>query len=201
MYCIWILTVKQTIFADNTYSKPFFLTYVNTSLFILPLFTILLTRLWRLWRIGKLAQITSLRSLLNHLDSSDPKLEEQRILEDEHALVNERERESSEGEDEGYSEEPNSRRGVGLGPGSYKESSRLGLKATARLSFEFCLLWVGFPFSSIYCPRWLIYPQFLANYFAMACLQYTTVGSTTILTSTSGTSSPPLPPSNEHYQF
>jgi solute carrier family 35, member F5 len=27
---------------------------------------------------------------------------------------------------------------------------------------------------------------FLANYFAMACLQYTTVGSTTILTSTSG---------------
>ncbi|KAL2221795.1 hypothetical protein M432DRAFT_600444 [Thermoascus aurantiacus ATCC 26904] len=47
-------------------------------------------------------------------------------------------------------------------------SGKLGLRATARLSFQFCLLW------------------FLANYFAMACLQHTTVGSTTILTSTSG---------------
>jgi solute carrier family 35 protein F5 len=45
---------------------------------------------------------------------------------------------------------------------------RLGLKETARLSVQFCMLW------------------FLANYFALACLQYATVGSTTILTSTSG---------------
>jgi solute carrier family 35, member F5 len=40
--------------------------------------------------------------------------------------------------------------------------------STARLSFYFCILW------------------FLANYFALSCLQYTTVASTTILTSTSG---------------
>lgn len=39
--------------------------------------------------------------------------------------------------------------------------------STARFSLAFCLLW------------------FVANYFAMACLQYTTVASTTILTSTS----------------
>jgi solute carrier family 35, member F5 len=39
--------------------------------------------------------------------------------------------------------------------------------STARLSFYFCVLW------------------FLANYFALSCLQYTTVASTTILTSTS----------------
>jgi solute carrier family 35 protein F5 len=44
----------------------------------------------------------------------------------------------------------------------------LGMKETARLSAQFCMLW------------------FLANYFALACLQYTTVGSTTILSSTSG---------------
>lgn len=43
----------------------------------------------------------------------------------------------------------------------------LGLLPTARLSLAFCILW------------------FLANYFAMACLQYTTVASTTVLTSTS----------------
>jgi solute carrier family 35 protein F5 len=45
--------------------------------------------------------------------------------------------------------------------------THLGLIPTARLSFAFCILW------------------FAANYFAMACLQYTTVASTTILTSTS----------------
>lgn len=39
--------------------------------------------------------------------------------------------------------------------------------STARLSFYFCIAW------------------FLANYFALSCLQYTTVASTTILTSTS----------------
>lgn len=45
---------------------------------------------------------------------------------------------------------------------------KLGLGQTARLAAQFCMLW------------------FLANYLAVACLQYTTVGSTTILTSTSG---------------
>lgn len=43
----------------------------------------------------------------------------------------------------------------------------LTLVETARLSFEFCILW------------------FLANYFAGACLEYTTVASSTILASTS----------------
>jgi solute carrier family 35 protein F5 len=52
--------------------------------------------------------------------------------------------------------------------GNNVSTSKLGLKDTASLSFKFCMLW------------------FVANYFAMACLQYTTVGSTTILTSTSG---------------
>lgn len=45
--------------------------------------------------------------------------------------------------------------------------SQLTLPETARLSLEFCLLW------------------FLANYFVAACLEYTTVASSTILTSTS----------------
>lgn len=44
---------------------------------------------------------------------------------------------------------------------------KLGFRETAVLSFEFCMLW------------------FLANYFASACLQYTSVASVTILTSTS----------------
>lgn len=44
---------------------------------------------------------------------------------------------------------------------------KLGFRETAVLSFEFCMLW------------------FLANYFASACLEYTSVASVTILTSTS----------------
>lgn len=44
---------------------------------------------------------------------------------------------------------------------------KLGFKETAILSLEFCMLW------------------FLANYFASACLEYTSVASVTILTSTS----------------
>lgn len=44
---------------------------------------------------------------------------------------------------------------------------KLSLRETAWLSLEFCMLW------------------FLANYFASACLEYTSVGSVTILTSTS----------------
>lgn len=48
-----------------------------------------------------------------------------------------------------------------------EDGQHLDLISTARYSLAFCLLW------------------FLANYFAMACLQYTTVASTTILTSTS----------------
>ena len=46
-------------------------------------------------------------------------------------------------------------------------SSGLTLQETAKLALEFCLLW------------------FLANYFAAACLEHTTVASSTILSSTS----------------
>ncbi|TKA41430.1 hypothetical protein B0A54_06333 [Friedmanniomyces endolithicus] len=52
-------------------------------------------------------------------------------------------------------------------PANQSPSTKLSLPETARLSLEFCFLW------------------FLANYFVAACLEYTTVASSTILTSTS----------------
>lgn len=55
----------------------------------------------------------------------------------------------------------------GGGGGSSSAHERLDVRETAWLSLEFCMLW------------------FLANYFASACLEYTSVGSVTILTSTS----------------
>ncbi|CAI7608591.1 unnamed protein product [Penicillium discolor] len=135
----------STIFADKTYPKPFFVTYTNTSMFMMPLLLIVARRTWGLWRLGKLSQITSVKSFLNHLDSHDPKGEEESML-----------RSGSDEEDGGRF--PRERQDA--------PSGKLGLKATAKLSIQFCLLW--------------------ANYFAMGCLQFTTVGSTTILTSTSG---------------
>jgi solute carrier family 35 protein F5 len=48
-----------------------------------------------------------------------------------------------------------------------QSAHKLSLKETARLALEFCTVW------------------FLANYFAAGCLEYTTVGSATILNSTS----------------
>jgi solute carrier family 35 protein F5 len=111
----------QTIFADRTYPKPFFVTYTNTSMFMMPLLFIVARRTWGLWRNGKLSQITSLRSFLNHLDSHDPKAEEESML--------------RSGSDEGGG--PFSRERQDATDG------KLGLKATAKLSIQFCLLWVS----------------------------------------------------------
>ncbi|KAL4802256.1 hypothetical protein BDV18DRAFT_147140 [Aspergillus unguis] len=148
--------LASTIFADDTYSKPFFVTYLNTSIFILPLCTIFARRLWGLFRAGKLYQVQSFGNLVQLLDSRYSNAESERIL--------------------GYDTPPNvesDENGPWNAPrtdGAAKAHSneKLGLRETAKLSFHFCLLW------------------FTANYFSMACLRFTTVGSTTILTSTSG---------------
>ncbi|KAJ5945800.1 hypothetical protein N7454_002639 [Penicillium verhagenii] len=145
----------STIFADNTYAKPFFVTYLNTSLFTLPLFTILLSRTFGLWRANKLERVDSFRGWLHHMDSADSASpDEVRVL--RRVSVDDEARGSGDYDGAQYL------------PKGQGEHEKLGLKETAKLSFQFCLLW------------------FTANYFAMACLQYTTVGSTTILTSTSG---------------
>ncbi|KAL3464193.1 hypothetical protein BJX64DRAFT_255149 [Aspergillus heterothallicus] len=146
--------LASTIFADDTYSKPFFVTYLNTSIFILPLFAIVFRRLWGLSRAGKLYQIQSFGSLLQQLDSQYSDAESERIL--------------RQGADDSQYEHGGPDRWSTSRVSRNGADQKLGLKETARLSFHFCLLW------------------FTANYFSMACLQFTTVGSTTILTSTSG---------------
>jgi hypothetical protein len=41
-----ILTSRQTIFADDSFSKPYFVTYVNTTFFIIPLIPMFVHHLW-----------------------------------------------------------------------------------------------------------------------------------------------------------
>ncbi|KAJ6005901.1 hypothetical protein N7451_003845 [Penicillium sp. IBT 35674x] len=145
----------STIFADKTYPKPFFVTYLNTSLFTVPLFGVLLSRTIGLWRANKLGQVDSFWSWLHHMDSAESvSADETRVL--RRVSIDDEARGSGDYDGARYL------------PKGANEDEMLGLKATAKLSFQFCLLW------------------FTANYFAMACLQYTTVSSTTILTSTSG---------------
>ncbi|KAK9422135.1 putative EamA domain-containing protein [Seiridium unicorne] len=141
------------IFSDHTYDKPFFVVYVNTSMFAISMIPISIKyihqnggfgqaqeRLKQAWREKSLRPFNMER--LKAEDAGDDDLTAgERLLVD----------------DEGSFEAVDIPKPV----------EKLGLRETAWLSLEFCMLW------------------FFANYFASACLQYTSVGSVTILTSTS----------------
>ncbi|KAI7569833.1 hypothetical protein KC343_g3174 [Hortaea werneckii] len=165
--------LASTIFADNTYSKPYLVTYVNTSFFIVPLIPILARRAYhdpeglkQWWRVPR------------------------QSLRQRYAPI--RQQEEEEGDDSAYTDSLSSRRrrhsssesqNLLLGD-SMASSQGLSVKGapvlhkghhapltvpeTAWLSLEFCFIW------------------FIANYFVAACLEYTTVASSTILTSTAG---------------
>jgi solute carrier family 35, member F5 len=128
-------------------------------------------RVFRMWRRGKLSQVKSVKSFFVYLDIHGMK--EPPSYARERSSLDDEDTEDDEGEyEEGNLQQ---RRGLldsyGRDLGLTETASsteKLGLGETARLAAQFCMLW------------------FLANYLAVACLQYTTVGSTTILTSTSG---------------
>jgi solute carrier family 35 protein F5 len=161
--------VTQTIFADNTYSKPFFVTYVNSSFFVLPLIPMVLRKMYQ-----DPSELATLRELLparfrgstsytpleaNDTEESDaflkpsPPQRAQGIL-----------RTGSPSESMDLEDDPVQSQVLSV---NRMSEEKLTLVETARLSLEFCLLW------------------FAANYFMAACLEYTTVASSTILTSTS----------------
>jgi solute carrier family 35 protein F5 len=89
----------------------------------MPLLTILISRTWGLWRADRISRVNSFRSLLHHLDSDDPKQGE----EGDYLRAGTLDYESGGDERD-------------LGPKA--DNGKLGLKATAKLSFQFCLLWV-----------------------------------------------------------
>ncbi|EED23234.1 integral membrane protein, putative [Talaromyces stipitatus ATCC 10500] len=173
--------LASNILADDSYSHPFFITYVNTSFFVVFLMYVIARRIFRMWRRGKLSQVKSLKSFFTYLDIHGMKEPPSYARETVTSLD-----EDPEDEEYGTYEADTQRQRLlnsyaqdpDLGPSSPTSSTdatatkssagKLGLGQTARLAAQFCMLW------------------FLANYFAIACLQFTTVGSTTILTSTSG---------------
>lgn len=174
------------IFSDHTYDKPFFVVYINTSIFaisLIPLFVRYyrrhgmqgvraeLVELWvnekgREYKQGGRARGNSLLGQPTVLKTSD---------DEEHGLL------SGGTEDDDDDEEQDAERRNSTGGDSATSAmqiqdapgleappaDKLTLRETGLLSLEFCMLW------------------FCANYFASACLEYTSVGSVTILTSTS----------------
>ncbi|KAM0285999.1 hypothetical protein ACHAQH_001188 [Verticillium albo-atrum] len=149
---LWTLSnfLASYIFSDSTYDKPFFVVYLNTSVFAINLIPMLIRFLrrhgisglrheavqaWHEHRHGKTALLS-------------PTAEDaERLLVDDEASAG------------AHTNGPLVKHNL--------STERLTLRETAFLSFEFCMLW------------------FIANYFASACLQYTSVASVTILTSTS----------------
>ncbi|KAM3455781.1 hypothetical protein MY3296_002199 [Beauveria thailandica] len=151
---LWTLSnfLASFIFSDHTYDKPFFLVYVNTSMFAISLIPMFARYMMKNGISGLRTDLIQLWRQRNNrsADSSTVKDEEQDAVDGERLLANQ------EG-DTGIPA-PFSR---GAAP------DKLTFADTAYLSLEFCMLW------------------FLANYFASACLEYTSVASVTILTSTS----------------
>ncbi|KAF2490142.1 vacuolar membrane protein [Lophium mytilinum] len=156
--------LASTIFADNEYSKPYFVTYTNTAFFIIPLFPMLLRHLYDdRFRMSTLRELLQRRvgkyKLLRDHEDEDDNLSKS----DGRSQSSRRSRSPSAQmlleEDMGNSQE--------LSGSVHSQRPGLTLAETAKLSLEFCILW------------------FLANYFAAACLEYTTVASSTILASTS----------------
>ncbi|KAK6435715.1 hypothetical protein LTR95_008101 [Oleoguttula sp. CCFEE 5521] len=152
--------LASTIFADQTYSKPYFVTYFNTAFFILPLVPILLHKAYKRpedftqWRHDIRSIFTRVQPPQLRLSEDDEDMSTSQTL-----LLGS---EPSESFSIDSIDRAKSAQSI-----STKPSAQLSLHETSRLALEFCLLW------------------FAANYSVPPCLSYTTVASSTILTSTS----------------
>ncbi|KAH0594463.1 hypothetical protein MHUMG1_07813 [Metarhizium humberi] len=144
---LWTLSnfLASFIFSDHTYDKPFFLVYINTSIFaisLVPMFTKYLLRNGvRGMRHDLIQMWTEYRQQSSYTKAAteDDDLDNERLMAGSETAVE----------------------------AIPRLDEKLSLRETAILSLEFCMLW------------------FSANYFASACLEYTSVASVTILTSTS----------------
>ncbi|KAK4984143.1 hypothetical protein LTR50_006780 [Elasticomyces elasticus] len=155
--------LASTIFADDTYSKPYLVTYINTAFFLLPLVPSLA---WRVYKDP--VQIRGFRDVwVKRFRRYQPvRQEDEASMKPDSPL--ERPRRSVSASSERLLEREMGELHYERAEGQIRGTEGpLNLQEITRLSLEFCFLW------------------FLANYSVAACLEYTTVASSTILTSTS----------------
>ncbi|KAH6680670.1 hypothetical protein B0J14DRAFT_470291 [Halenospora varia] len=148
------------IFADNTYSKPYFVTYINTSFFAISLIPIFLRVVHKHgFAHVRESAIEYWQGTMYGYRNVSTKSDNEREEEGEDPLAASHDRllvDNNEGPALSLPDD------VPQPP-----QGQLTVPETAWLSLEFCLLWFG------------------ANYLVAACLEYTSVASSTILTSTS----------------
>lgn len=198
--CLWTTSnfLASYIFSDHTYNKPFFVVYVNTSVFavsLIPMFVKYVARygvrgvreeVVELWlnEKGRYKTITGSAGADSSVRGSAG-VSRKVADEEAHGLLSGLVDDDDDVDvdvGEAYNNvataasETGSHSGSASGrlqvvdaPGTETSGGdeKLSLRETAVLSLEFCMLW------------------FCANYFASACLEHTSVGSVTILTSTS----------------
>jgi len=149
--------LASTLFADDTYSKPYLVTYVNTSFFVLPLIPMTIRQVLKdpgsFYTFFRTCRTSLVRYRALPQDDDD---------ESDADFFKPTDEPSQSGR---TTPTPNNMHLQN--PSTQPTADRMTLTSTIRLGLEFCLLW------------------FLANYFVAACLSYTTVASSTILTSTS----------------
>ncbi|KAG5926923.1 hypothetical protein E4U42_002799 [Claviceps africana] len=157
---LWTVSnfLASFIFSDHMYDKPFFLVYANSSVFALSL-------LPRFIQYSLKVGVQGMRNDLLQIwtENKQRGAAYAKAATDDDALDGQRLMAGSDGEDDG---EGDGTSGPVASPVANVDE-RLSFRDTGVLSLEFSMLW------------------FLANYFASACLEYTSVASVTILTSTS----------------
>jgi solute carrier family 35 protein F5 len=137
--------LKQDIFADNTYSKPYFVTYINTSFFAVALIPIFARRIHQ-----DGISTDSLRRFLRSYDRSQvegTKYTEVSSSEEESGATKgdddtgaaEHDQNSSSGPL--LSQQVSHRSSLGNTRDVEPAAGVLNLLETAKLSFEFCVLW------------------------------------------------------------
>ncbi|EEP80217.1 predicted protein [Uncinocarpus reesii 1704] len=124
---LWTLSnfLASTIFADNTYSKPFFITYLSTGVFTLTLIPLTLRHIFQWWKERRSNTTGLLQTEAGRRDG-----------EESHPFL-------TSGEDVNGNQQDGPGPVAGVLPCYNKETGpgRMDFRATARLSLQFCLLW------------------------------------------------------------
>lgn len=131
----------KTIFADDTYSKPYFVTYINTSFFAMSLIPIVLKALYDRRCSGLFSQAVlfwrSTSPSYSHVSGEDGELIPKPGNQDE--LLRRTSRSSSCHLPS--NESPGNPRVLDITDDIHRDAA-LSVWDTAKLSLEFCILWV-----------------------------------------------------------
>lgn len=129
--CFWLaLMVFQTIFADNTYSKPFLVTYSNSLFFAILLLGPLATIAWN-----------DIRSLFRTLIGRGQRAKYETIADDDNQDLSTPEDRSSRSPGAPLQQQQDDLTSTPDAKGA-SNADKMTFRETAKLGFEFSFLWV-----------------------------------------------------------